>query len=60
MDHVMTMIVAGKSFYVLSDGRGRKQVIGLAKIFTTTGAQIPDSQNRRRQFFLTLTGQQNK
>jgi len=56
----MTMTVAGKSLYVLSDGRGRKQIIGRAKIVTATGTQTPHAQNKRHQFFLTLTTQSNK
>jgi hypothetical protein len=54
MDHVTTMTVAGKSFYVLSDGRNRKQIVKREKITTSTGAQTPDSQNKRQQLFLTL------
>ena len=54
MDHVMTMTVAGKSFYVLSDGRNRKQIVRREKITTSTGAQASDSHNKRQQLFLTL------
>jgi len=54
MDYVMTMTVAGRSFYVLSDHSGRKQIVRREKIVTTTGAQMPQSQNRRQQLFLTL------
>lgn len=54
MDHVMTMTVAGRSFYVLSDGCSRKQIVRREKIVTTTGAQMAQSQNRCQQLYLTL------
>jgi hypothetical protein len=54
MDYVMTMTVAGKSFYVSNDGSKRKQIVRREKIVTTTGAQMPKSQNRRQQLYLTL------
>ena len=54
MDYVMTMTVAGKSFYVLSDGCNRKRIVRREKIVTTTGAQMPQPQNRCQQLYLTL------
>ena len=54
MDYVMTMTVAGKSFYVSCDGSKRKQIVRREKIVTTTGAQMPQSYNRRQQLYLTL------
>jgi len=54
MDYVMTMTVAGKSFYVLSDGQTGRQIVRREKIVTSTGAQCANSQDRRQQLFLTL------
>jgi hypothetical protein len=54
MDYVMTMTVAGKSFYVSSDSGKRKQIVRREKIMTTTGMQTPQYQNRRQQLYLTL------
>jgi hypothetical protein len=54
MDYITTMTVAGKSFYVLSDSRNRKQIVRREKIVTTTGAQTPHYQNRCQQLYLTL------
>jgi len=56
MDHVTTMTVAGKSFYVLSDGQSRKRIVRREKILTTTGSQTPHAQNQRQQLYLTLAG----
>ena len=54
MDYVMSMTVAGKSFYVLRDGQTGKQIVRREKIATTTGAQFPHPQDRCQQLFLTL------
>ena len=56
MDYVMTMTVAGKSFYVSSDGQGRRQIVRREKILTTTGSQTPQTQSKRQQLYLTLAG----
>jgi hypothetical protein len=56
MDYVMTMTVAGKSFYVSSDGRGRKQIVSRQKILTTTGTQTSNPQSKRQHLYLTLAG----
>jgi hypothetical protein len=56
MDYVTTMTVAGKSFYVSSDGRGRKKIVRREKILTTTGSQTPQTQNKRQHLYLTLAG----
>lgn len=56
MDYVMTMTVAGKSFYVSSDGRNRKQIVRREKILTTTGSQAPQTQSKRQHLYLTLAG----
>lgn len=56
MDHVTTMTVAGKSFYVSSDGRGRRQIVRREKILTTTGTQTPNPQSKRQHLYLTLAG----
>ena len=56
MDHVTTMTVAGKSFYVSSDGRSRKKIVRREKIMTTTGSQTPQSHNKRQQLYLALAG----
>ena len=54
MDYVMTMTVAGKSFYVLSDAQGRKQIVRREKILTTTGTSALHPQNKRQHLYLTL------
>lgn len=56
MDHVTTMTVAGKSFFVSSDGQSRKRIVRREKVVTSTGSQTPPSQNKRQQFYLTLAG----
>lgn len=56
MDYVMTMTVAGKSFYVSSDGQGRRQIVRKEKILTTTGSQVPQTQSKRQHLYLTLAG----
>ena len=56
MDYVMTMTVAGKSFYVTSDGQSRKKIVRREKIMTSTGSQTPQSQNKRQHLYLTLAG----
>ena len=52
----MTMTVAGKSFYVLSDARSRQQIVRREKIVTSTGSQTSTNQNKRQQLYLTLAG----
>ena len=54
MDYVMTMTVAGKSFYVLSDNCNRQRIVRREKIVTTTGAQMLQPQSKCRQLYLTL------
>ena len=56
MDYVTTMTVAGKSFYVMSDGPGRKKIVRREKIMTTTGSQTPAAQNKRQHLYLTMAG----
>ncbi len=56
MDYVMTMTVAGKSFYVLSDGQGRRRIVRWEKILTTTGTTTPHPQSKRQHLYLTLAG----
>ncbi len=54
MDYVMTMTVAGKSFYVSSDGQGRRRIVRREKILTTTGTTTPHPQSKRQHLYLTL------
>ena len=56
MDHVMTMTVAGKSFYVSSGGQSRKKIVRREKVLTTTGSQTAQTQNQRQHLYLTLAG----
>lgn len=51
----MTMTVAGKSFYVLSDEQGRsRKIVRREKIVTTTGTSSAHPQNKRQHLYLTL------
>jgi hypothetical protein len=56
MDYLMVVTAAGKSLYILGDGRTRHQIVRREKIVTATGAQSLHPQHKRQQLFLTLAG----
>jgi hypothetical protein len=56
MDYLTVVTAAGKSFFILNDNRGRRQIVRREKIVTYTGSQSPVSQHKRQQFFLSLAG----
>jgi hypothetical protein len=56
MDYLMVVTVAGKSFSVLSDSRGRRQIVRREKIVTSTGTESPYPHPKRQHLFLSLAG----
>lgn len=52
MDHLMIVMVAGKSLIVSTDSRGN-HVVGCKKLVTRTGVQQPDIKPKRQQLFFT-------
>ena len=56
MDYLMVVTAAGKSLFVSSDSRGRKQIVRREKIVTTTGTLTPHPHPKRQHLFLTLAG----
>ena len=56
MDYLMVVTAAGKSHWILSDGRSGKLIVSRERIVTSTGTETPHPQPKRQHLFLSLAG----